>query len=259
MHPANRSQFAFSLVELSIVLVILGLLVGGVLAGQSLIRAAELRAVTTEYNKFYTASRAFRDKYFAVPGDMSNATKFWGASAACPATAGTGTQTCDGDGNGSIGLSGGTSQYSESFTYWQHLANAGLIEGTYTGMSGAGGSYESNTTNSPKSKLASAIWFVSTDTFSAPAFFPVALARSNFRIGALAGTNWPFGKLLKPEEAWNIDTKLDDGLPGTGKVTAPTNGYANEPNCASTAVASTAVYSVNLSSLECILIMDAGL
>lgn len=59
---------AFSLVELSIVLVILGLLTGGILAGQSLIRAAELRAVSTEYSRYITATQSFRDKYFAVPG-----------------------------------------------------------------------------------------------------------------------------------------------------------------------------------------------
>ena len=67
----------FSLVELSIVLVILGLLVGGVLSGQSLIRAAELRAATQEYQRYYTATQTFRDKYFAIPGDFNNAQAFW--------------------------------------------------------------------------------------------------------------------------------------------------------------------------------------
>lgn len=63
----------FSLVELSIVLVILGLLTGGILAGQSLIRAAELRSVTTEYGRWVTAMHSFRDKYMAIPGDMRDA------------------------------------------------------------------------------------------------------------------------------------------------------------------------------------------
>ena len=66
----HTDQRGFTLVELSIVLVILGLLVGGVLSGQSLIRAAELRAVSTEHSKFVTAMNSFRDKYFAAPGDM---------------------------------------------------------------------------------------------------------------------------------------------------------------------------------------------
>ena len=69
---------AFSLVELSIVLVILGLLVGGVLSGQSLIAAAALRSVTTQEARWVAATQTFRDKYFALPGDMNNATSFWG-------------------------------------------------------------------------------------------------------------------------------------------------------------------------------------
>ena len=68
----------FSLVELSIVLVILGLLTGGILAGQNLIRAAELRSVTTQFQNYHAAVMTFRDKYFALPGDMANAEDFWG-------------------------------------------------------------------------------------------------------------------------------------------------------------------------------------
>ena len=90
----------FTLVELSIVLVILGLLVGGVLSGQSLIRAAELRSITAQQQRFVTSINAFRDKYFALPGDMTNAQSFWGVANATPSTcystAGTGTQTCNG-------------------------------------------------------------------------------------------------------------------------------------------------------------------
>jgi len=76
----SDKKTAFSLVELSIVLVILGLLTGGVLTGQNLIRAAELRAVTTEFNAYQTAANTFKDKYFAIPGDMTNATDFWGSA-----------------------------------------------------------------------------------------------------------------------------------------------------------------------------------
>ncbi len=97
----------FSLVELSIVLVILGLLTGGILSGQNLIRAAELRAVTTEFSAYQTAVMTFKDKYFALPGDMRNATDFWGSAGGsgvigdgCEAGTPTGTQTCNGNGDG---------------------------------------------------------------------------------------------------------------------------------------------------------------
>ena len=77
--------------------VILGLLVGGILAGQSLIRASELRAVTTEFTKYQTALNSFRDKYFAYPGDMTNATSFWPS---CGTTALTTAEGCNGNGDG---------------------------------------------------------------------------------------------------------------------------------------------------------------
>ena len=76
----NIMQKAFSLVELSIALVILDLLVGRVLSGQSPIHAAELRAVTQEEQKFLAATHTFRDQYLSLPGDMTNATAFWGTS-----------------------------------------------------------------------------------------------------------------------------------------------------------------------------------
>src|SRR6478736_5064846 len=129
MFSLKKQLHAFSLVELSIVLVILGLLTGGILAGQSLIRAAELRAVSTEFVRYKTATHSFRDKYFQLPGDMNNATSFWGAlssvsDTACQAISATTTATCNGNSNGQV------AQYvvsnDELMRFWQHLANAGL-------------------------------------------------------------------------------------------------------------------------------------
>ncbi|PZP84903.1 MAG: hypothetical protein DI582_07515 [Azospirillum brasilense] len=136
---STRQTHGFSLVELSIVLVILGLLTGGILGGQSLIRAAEIRSIGVDFNRFSTATYTFRDKYMGLPGDITNATQFWGAAHATPATcrttASTTQATCDGDGNGNLTTTGGATNLThEMHRYWQHLANAGLIEGTYTGV-----------------------------------------------------------------------------------------------------------------------------
>ena len=220
----------FSLVELSIVLVILGLLTGGILAGQSLIHAAELRSITTDYNKYLAATRAFRDKYFAVPGDMTNATAFWGSlggtgsDATCQAIAATGTATCNGDGDGSVYNAIST---VERFRFWQHLANAGLIEGNFTGVAGSGYVPGSNV---PLSKI-------SNNYFSAapsPAYtgagsttyyagntiiFAGDYGKNYFGYSSANGTTTTAGSLaLSPADAWNIDTKLDDGVPGTGSL-----------------------------------------
>ncbi len=219
----------FSLVELSIVLVILGLLTGGILAGQSLIRAAELRSVSTEFNRYVAATQTFRDKYFALPGDMNNATKFWGdqatgtgacASAATPdGTPG----TCDGNGNGNI--QEGT---NEGFRYWQQLALAGLVEGTFSGITGVASANDAVIgTNVPPSKLSSAGWTVSNwwGPIAGDAAYWYAGDYGNFFV---FGTKWPTGftngPAIKPEEAWNIDTKMDDGLPGRGKVMPVNHG-----------------------------------
>lgn len=159
-------QRGFSLVELSIVLVILGLLVGGVLAGQSLIRAAEMRSVSTDIGRYQAAVQTFKDKYLAIPGDMSNAVAFWGRhpattsdnsltwnvseSIAWEAAAST-TATNNGNGNGYHDDWTGV----EALLAWQHLSNAGLISGQFKGgRAGGSGSVTSLPgTHVPPSKL----------------------------------------------------------------------------------------------------------
>ena len=136
-----KHNHAFTLVELSIVLVILGLLTGGILTGQSLIRAAELRSIITERDRYAAAIQTFRDKYRGLPGDITNATAFWGdgpdAPLACdvPAGAAAHYDICNGNGNGQVGYLSTTSwTATEMIQLWSHLAAAGLIEGSYSGQ-----------------------------------------------------------------------------------------------------------------------------
>jgi prepilin-type N-terminal cleavage/methylation domain-containing protein len=216
---------AFSLVELSIVLVVLGLLVGGVLSGQSLIRAAELRSVSSEFTRWVTASQTFRDKYFALPGDMTNATSFWGKSATlCNGDTGAAQTpgTCNGDGDGYIEVGAGGNAKAEMFAYWQQLANAGLIEGTYDAASGPSTGYTALVTNAPKAKLSSGYWIMYSYagvTFTGNASIFDGTYRENlFEVGGLIPNSSAENPLLKPQEVWNIDTKLDDGRPAYGVV-----------------------------------------
>ncbi len=218
--PASHPSQGFSLVELSIVLVILGLLTGGILTGQNLIRAAELRSVVAEFQGFQTAIHTFRDKYFALPGDMTNATRFWGEAhadpATCETTVSTGTETCNGDGDGKI--VGSAPNYNERERFWQHLANAGMIEGQYIGVNATLVGYTDwwvPGINVPASKLSNALWMIgwvpenvgSTTNFAYP-------AGNTLRITSFSSTT------MTPEECWNVDKKLDDGLPGSGKMRA---------------------------------------
>ena len=224
-----KQHHAFSLVELSIVLVILGLLVGGILAGQSLIRASELRAVSTEFHRYSTAFNAFRDKYFVLPGDMANATSFWGTAANCPGTSAQGSTTqatCNGNGNNIIYPS---TNSIEHFRAWQHLANAGLIEGNYSGVSGPDDSTSDSLLgiNVPQSKLSSAGWSIRHNVSGIDVFTPSGIHIFSFGGDAADGTQTSKPTTLTPEEAWNIDTKLDDGFPPLGKVMAFRTGCTN--------------------------------
>ena len=243
----------FSLVELSIVLVILGLLTGGILAGQSLIRGAELRAVTTEYQRYVTAVGSFRDKYFAVPGDFRDATKFWKAVAApatCAGTASSDAQTCDGDGDGRV--SPGNVNSNESFRFWQHLANAGLIEGSYDGIAHGSTIHSASALNSPRSRINNALWYTSyLGTVSGNIDLLNGAYDNMFTVGAYSVNTIPYTPILKPEEMWNIDTKMDDGKPGMGKVGFYGNATVTACSTAADSTVVTADYRLNNTAVAC--------
>src|ERR1700753_1764982 len=94
----------FTLIELSIVLVIIGLIVGGILTGQDLIKSAEQRATLAQVEKYNTAVNTFRNKFGGIPGDLAYTTAsnfgFFNISATTPCTA-LGKPGCQ-DGNGLI-------------------------------------------------------------------------------------------------------------------------------------------------------------
>jgi prepilin-type N-terminal cleavage/methylation domain-containing protein len=233
-HPRH----AFSLIELSIVLVILGLLTGGILAGKSLIRASELRSVVTENDRYRTAMFAFRDKYFALPGDFAMASKFWGAAGgngsnnACyTALANVGTSgSCDGDGDGFVPWNNSNNR-REDMLVWNHLANGGLIEGSYSYYTG--GNSPIVGTNVARSRVSSAAgWgmcYMNQGNYGHGYGHLLTLAAPGWSTNACSMGN---SSGLKSEEAWGIDKKLDDGLAGTGRVTAA-NAYNAMTGCLS--------------------------
>lgn len=235
-----RSQSAFSLVELSIVLVILGLLVGGVLSGQSLIRAAEWRNLSAQMSNYRTATYTFRDKYFALPGDMNNAVAFWGAQAGSPTavgldatcsavtTAATGTATCNGNGDGKMGstiTAEAAEQRHERYRAWHHLQNAGLIEGGFSGVFDVG-------VYSPLTKMDSSarvsVLFMQPSTSTT--YFTTNVGNM-YHVGRYASGSSTLGAFATPTEVWNIDTKLDDGKPDTGIVLSMRSTSTITPGC----------------------------
>jgi prepilin-type N-terminal cleavage/methylation domain-containing protein len=140
-HHANQTC-GFTLIELSIVLVIIGLIVGGILTGRDLIGSATNKSVVTDVQKYVSAVNTFRTKYNELPGDMVDAQNMWGTDPnACPDLGPTPTQltatTCNGNGNGIIESEGVAETFPailEGYRAWQQLANAHLIQGTYSGV-----------------------------------------------------------------------------------------------------------------------------
>lgn len=257
----------FSLVELSIVLVILGLLTGGILAGQSLIRASELRAIGTEHSRWVTATRAFRDKYFGLPGDITNATHFWGKNPALcnsdPLPAGT-PGTCNGNGDGNLHPFG----EAEAWRFWQQLALAGLIDGSYSGQNGPDGNTVDTVIdwNVPASRLKNAGWAVSgywningdTGLVQLGEATLNRQAGNYLTIGSdVVAHGLTRGATLTPQEAWNIDSKLDDGLPARGNVIARIYGDMCTANTSGGGTPTQnnldSVYRLNYSTIYCLL------
>jgi prepilin-type N-terminal cleavage/methylation domain-containing protein len=253
----------FSLIELSIVLVILGLLVGGILAGKSLIRASELRNLSTDIDKAQTAVAAFRDRYFGFPGDITNATSFWGKDTTnCNGHTGAAGSpgTCNGDGSGSWA----NGSYFKQYIAWQHLSLAGLWPGTWPGIAsiapGQSVAGDNSGVNLPVAKVAGAYGLI-TYKFRSGGYrwissVSTALYMASPRYNACCGAPFIDGSGLVAAEWWNLDTKLDDGKPGFGKLRTDSLYWGN---CASTNVAATAEYTLTSTGSGCAASYDIGL
>jgi prepilin-type N-terminal cleavage/methylation domain-containing protein len=248
----------FTLIEMSIVLVIIGLIVGGVLVGQDLIRAAYVRAQISQIEKFNTAVNTFYGKYQALPGDINAST------AAAFGFAARGTAEGQGDGNGIIegsSTTGGTACVAgyygacpydgETGMFWVDLSSSvagGLIEGGFSTAS---------ITSVPETVSGTSI----------AQYFPEAkIGGGNYvyvysggppfsggPLGAIYGdlhqngvnyfglsanvswgnTSFNSSPGLTVAQAYRIDSKIDDGLPMAGRVTA---WYVSQCgwNCATT-------------------------
>ncbi len=217
----TSSEKGFTLIELSIVLVIISLIVAGIVGGQSLIHSAQLRSVVAEVRGFQTAINTYKDYYGYFPGDHPNAQSYWPTECVD-----IGANKCNGNGNGRINT---TATHEEGLRMWQHLSLAAMTPGSYTGDTGGSLVYTSTAAgtaqfnffagivtddNFPYSKLnggryGGAYWVSKSQS-------AIFLAKQ----GLLTGIDSIVDGVVTPSDAEVIDKKMDDGLPGKGGVTS---------------------------------------
>jgi prepilin-type N-terminal cleavage/methylation domain-containing protein len=232
----RRRPSGFTLIELSIVLVIIGLLIGGIVVGKSMIQAAELNAINRDVVRFASAVYAFRGKYNCMPGDCATAGKFWALkNSSDPFTCwvsggGSLTTTCNGDGNDVV-----DSGYESAF-FWSHLSLANVTAGQYGNYVGGQG------WNSPRIPAFNGYYKML--NYSGSTWYWNGIAKGSEWV--LNGSPSPEGPSFStPVFARNVatqyDGKFDDGNLITGRIRSEWGAVAG--TCSATVSCSLAILS----------------
>lgn len=209
----KKTQTGFTLIELAIVLVIIGLLLGGVLKGQELINSAKVKNMATDFKNIQVYIYGYQDKFKALPGDdHAVANHVTGGT-----EAGNGTQ------NGVIqGAWNTATDADESCVFWQHVRLAGLAPGSTVVSCAADNTYQ------PRNADGGLIGVQSVSGFT----------KINGPGTAMSGAFVICSDSILGKYATQLDTTLDDGETSTGSVRAI--AAANSGNAVTSAVVNAA-------------------
>ena len=202
IESSSATEGGFTLVEIAIVLVIIGLLLGGVLKGQEMITQAKIKNVINDFNGVTVAVTSYQDRYRALPGDDQNATTRWTTQA--PASGnGDGSVLGAYNANDTSGTGGAPAAAAESNLFWQHLRIAGFVPGLTVGT-GSG---------TPPPNAAGGLIGVESGVVGTSGL-------------GFTGTIICFSNL--PEKiASAVDAQMDDSQPASGQVRAQLQSTAN--------------------------------
>jgi len=216
-------QSGFTLVEIAIVLVVIGLLLGGILKGQQLINSARVRNLADQNSGVQAAYYGFIDRFRNLPGDMTCAAAE--AAVGGAVSPGVCVPAVGGDANGRIDT------VQEAAAVWSHLSVAGFLTGTYDGLTAAdalvaadGSNYAATVPNNgvPANAFQGAILLGHLNGYQEGT---AAVARASVtRLGYSFGGNIPV-PLLR-----DLDQKLDDGVAGTGVLRSSASSASALPD-----------------------------
>ncbi len=194
----RKIQHGFTLVEIAIVLVIIGLLLGGVLKGQELINSAKVKNFINDFKTVPLFIYGYQDKYKALPGDDKNAKTHLGTAATLSPTATT-------LGNGRIeGNYNSVLDTDESVAFWQQVRLANLASGP-TDFSSAAAIAAALPTNADGGRIG---------------------IQSTSPITGMTGSYFVCSDAIQGRFAKQIDVTMDDGNTATGSVRVMASGYS---------------------------------
>lgn len=228
-----KKNQGFSLIELAIALTIVGFIAGGVVAGKSMMKNSQILAMIKELDVYSKATAQFQKTYGMWPGDFPSASEIWQGA---------------GNGNGDGRIEGASGTYPETIFFWNHLSRAGLIGGTYSGIPGyprpgiqiPGTAYQHNG--------GYLVWWQDNNSdFGEPS------SRGNY-LGLGGNQNSSSDHngegFLIPQDAYTIDSKIDDGLPVSGRFIAKKGNSAPSEECR-TGNYPSGVYKMQTTSYAC--------
>lgn len=215
---SRKNEFGFTLVELAISLMIIGLLLVGVLKGQELMENSRVAGVVRQVQSIDAAASTFNETYGALPGDIVDpGTRIPGCTSANCTTAGNGdgiigTPQAIANGSASAVAAG-----TENRMFFLHLAQAGLIQGVALGYTGSAVNFGVSYPETPLGGGLMVVNYINTagDTlFTGPVRGHYLIVRAGTTDNLYNADAW----LMTGHQAAMIDRKMDEGYANTGNV-----------------------------------------